>query len=471
MKVGKDWTLARKWTPTTGGKNTLAAAGGRGRNSRVTAGGASNLPGEQEPWEPWGEMLLEEVLAGENMKRALARVKENGGAAGVDGMTVEELEPYLKAEWPRIRKELLEGRYEPKPVRRVKIPKAGGGERPLGIPTVIDRLIQQGAHQVISPLFEKYFSKSSYGYRPGRSAQQAVEQARQYVAEGLRWVVDIDIEKFFDRVNHDILMLRVERRVKDERVIRLIRRYLQAGIMEGGLTRASEEGTPQGGPLSPLLSNILLDDLDKELERRKHKYCRYADDCNIYVHTQRAGERVMASVTEYLREALRLKVNEGKSAVGRPWRRKFLGYTMTNEKEPRLRASQRSIDRFKDIVRELIREGRGRNIGRFIKETLNPAIRGWGGYFGLTRVKWIFEELGKWIRRKLRCILWRQMKRGRTRAKRLMARGLDERRAWTSAYNGRGPWWNAGASHMNEAYPAKYFRELGLAELKETKNP
>jgi RNA-directed DNA polymerase len=461
----------RERTPTTAGKNPLATAGCRERNSRLPTAGASNPPGKQDPWEPWGEMLLEEVLAGENMKRALRRVRKNGGVAGVDEMTVEELEPYLKAEWPRIRKELLEGRYEPKPVKRVTIPKAGGGERPLGIPTVIDRLIQQAVHQVISPLFDKDFSKSSYGYRLGRSAQQAVEQARQYVASGRRWVVDIDIEKFFDRVNHDILMARVERRVKDERIIRLIRRYLQAGIMEGGLTRASEEGTPQGGPLSPLLSNILLDDLDKVLDRRKHTFCRYADDCNIYVYTQRAGERVMASVTEYLRETLKLKVNEAKSAVGRPWKRKFLGYTMTNEKEPRLRASQRSIDRFKDSLRELFREGRGRNIGRFIREALNPVIRGWREYFSLTRVKWVFEELGEWIRRKLRCVLWRQMKRGRTRVKRLMARGLDKRRAQKSAYNGRGPWWNAGASHMNEAYPVKYFRELGLAELKDTKNP
>ena len=413
---------------------------------------------------------MENVLSRENMTRALARVKENKGAAGVDGMTVEELVPYLKSEWPRIRKELLEAQYKPKPVRRVMIPKADGGKRPLGIPTVLDRLIQQAVHQVISPVFDKDFSNQSYGYRPGKSALLAVEQARQYVAEGRRWVVDMDIEKFFDRVNHDILMSRVERKVKDARILKLIRRYLQAGIMEDGLTKASVEGTPQGGPLSPLLSNILLDDLDKELERRGHSFCRYADDCNIYVHTERAGERVKTSVTEYLKNKLKLKVNEAKSSVGRPWKLVFLGYTMTVDKEPRLRASKRSIKRFKETLKELFRQGRGHNIGRFIKEKLNPVIRGWGVYYSLTRVKWIFEELVGWIRRKLRCVLWRQMKRGRTRARKLMKRGIEEERARKSAYNGRGPWWNAGASHMNEAYPGKYFRNLGLAELTKTKD-
>jgi RNA-directed DNA polymerase len=326
-------------------------------------------------------------------------------------------------------------------------------------------LIQQAIHQVISPAFEKGFSESSYGYRPGKSAQQAVEQARQFVANGRRWVVDIDLEKFFDRVNHDILMDRVERKVKDVRITRLIRRYLEAGVMENGLTTASVEGTPQGGPLSPLLSNVLLDDLDKELERRGSAFCRYADDCNIYVHSERAGERVMASITAYLRGKLKLKVNEKKSAVARPWTRKFLGYTVTMEKATRLRASARSIERFKDKIKDILCGGRGGNIGRLIKDKLNPVVRGWGNYYRLTRVKWIFEELDGWIRRRLRVVLWRQMKRPRTRAKRLVMRGLDEKRAWCSAYNGRGPWWNAGASHMNEAYPAKYFRELGLVAL------
>ena len=445
--------------------SSTLGSGNTGRNSVGTAKGASSPLGEQDTLELWGNLLMEEVLTRENMSRALKRVKENKGVAGIDEMTVDDLEPYLKEEWPRIRKELLEGRYMPKAVLRVKIPKADGGERPLGIPTVVDRLIQQAIHQVISPIYEKGFSESSHGYRPGRSAQQAVERARQYVGQGRRWVVDIDLETFFDSVNHDILMDRVERKVNDERITKLIRRYLQAGIMENGLTTASTEGTPQGGPLSPLLSNILLDDLDKELERRGSAFCRYADDCNIYVHSQRAGERVKASVTKFLWETLKLKVNEKKSAVARPWKRKFLGYTVTMDKATRLRASERSITRFKDKLRDIFRGGRGCNIGRFIKEKLNPLIRGWKNYFHLTRVKWIFEELDGWIRRKLRCILWRQMKRGRTRETRLEQRGLDEKRAWMSARNGRGPWWNAGASHMNEAYPAKYFHELGLVTL------
>jgi group II intron reverse transcriptase/maturase len=347
----------------------------------------------------------------------------------------------------------------------VVIPKAGGGERALGIPTVVDRLIQQAVHQVISPIFEKDFSESNYGYRPKRSAQQAVEAARRYVAEGRRWVVDIDLEKFFDRVNHDILMARVARKVKDKRILLLIRRYVQAGIMEDGLITASTEGTPQGGPLSPLLSNILLDDLDKELGSREHTFCRYADDCNIYVQTQRAGERVRESVTLFLAKKLKLKVNGAKSAVDRPWKRKFLGYTITNEKEPRLRASVQSITKLKDKLKAIFRRGRGRNMGRLIMEELNPVIRGWGNYFSLTRVKKIPEELDFWIRRKLRCILWRQMKRAKTRSKRMIQQGLDKERAWESATNGRGAWWNAGASHMNQAYPISYFNKLGLVNL------
>jgi len=446
-------------------ENSLTSTGGRGRNSRVPDEGASKSTASQDNSELREYQLMEEVLAKENMTKAMKRVEQNQGAAGIDDMAVGELRNYLKKEWPRIRRELSEGRYTPKPVRRVMIPKAGGGQRALGIPTVVDRLIQQAVHQIISPIFEKDFSESSYGYRPKRSAQQAVEAARMYVSKGRRWVVDIDLEKFFDRVNHDILMARVARKVKDKRILLLIRRYLQAGIMEDGLTKASTEGTPQGGPLSPLLSNILLDDLDKELESRQHKFCRYADDCNIYVHTQRAGERVKESVTLFLRNRLKLKVNEAKSAVDRPWKRKFLGYTMTMDKEPRLRASVQSIGKLKNTLRAIFQRGRGGNIGRLITEELNPVIRGWGNYFSLTRVKKIPEELDFWIRRKLRCILWRQMKRAGTRGKRLAKLGLDEARAWVSATNGRGPWWNAGASHMNHAYPITYFNKLGLVAL------
>ncbi len=451
--------------PITEDENFSTSPGDKQRNCPWPEAGASKSTASQEHLSPREQQLMEEVLTKENMTKAMKRVEQNQGAAGMDNMTVGELKGYLKQEWPRIRGQLLEGRYQPKPVRRVMIPKAGGGERALGIPTVVDRLIQQAVHQVISPIFEKDFSESSYGYRPKRSAQQAVQAARKYVSEGRRWVVDIDLEKFFDRVNHDILMARVARKVKDKRILLLIRRYLQAGIMEDGLTRASTEGTPQGGPLSPLLSNILLDDLDKELESREHKFCRYADDCNIYVHTQRAGERVKESVTLFLSNRLKLKVNEAKGAVDRPWKRKFLGYTMTVDKEPKLRASIQSIGKLRDTLRAIFRRGRGRNIGRLITEELNPVIRGWGNYFSLTRVKKIPEELDYWIRRKLRCIIWRQMKRAGTRGKRLTKLGLDEARAWASATNGRGPWWNAGASHMNQAYPITYFNKLGLVNL------
>ena len=451
--------------PTTKGESPLTCSEGRGRNSRGTETGASNSTANHDNSDPRVNQLMEEVLSKENMIKAMKRVEANKGAAGVDDMTVGQLKGYLKQEWLRIKGELLESRYKPNPVRRVMIPKTGGGERPLGIPTAVDRMIQQAVHQVISPIFEKGFSGSSYGYRPGRSAQQAVEQARKYVSQGRRWVVDMDLEKFFDHVNHDILMARVARTIMDKRILLLIRRYLQAGIMEDGLTKASREGTPQGGPLSPLLSNILLDDLDKELERRGHKFCRYADDSNIYVHTQKAGERVKESVTLFLWKRLKLKVNEAKSAVGRPWERKFLGYSMTMDKEPRLRASSQAILKLKDTLRAILRRGRGRNIGKLIEEDLNPVIRGWGNYFSLTRVKKIPEELDFWIRRKMRCILWRQMKRTGTRGKRLEKCGLKEVRAWVSATNGRGPWWNAGASHMNEAYPVAYFNKLGLVSL------
>jgi RNA-directed DNA polymerase len=404
---------------------------------------------------------MERIVSRENMMAAYQRVVANKGAAGIDGMTVEQLQPYLKERWPRIREELLDDRYMPKSVRGVDIPKPGGGTRQLGIPTVMDRLIQQAMHQVLMPLFDPGFSDASYGFRPGRGAHDAVLAARAHMTEGRRFVVDLDLEKFFDRVNHDVLMARVARRVKDKRVQRLIRRYLQAGLMTGGVTTVRGEGTPQGGPLSPLLSNILLDDLDKELERRGHAFCRYADDCNIYVRTRRAGERVMASITRFLVERLRLRVNVAKSAVDRPWRRTFLGYTVTAHQQPRLRVAAKSVDRLRSKLRATLRHGRGRSLASTI-ETLTPILRGWLHYFRLAETKGVFEELDSWMRRRLRCLLWRQWKRPRTRAKRLMQRGLEETRARQSAFNGRGPWWNAGASHMNDAYRAAFFDNLGL---------
>jgi len=410
-------------------------------------------------------MLMEEVLRRENVHAAYRRVVSNGGAPGVDGMTVDELMPYCREHWARIREEVLSGKYVPQPVRRVEIPKPGGkGTRMLGIPTVMDRLIQQALHQVLQSIFDPTFSEGSFGFRPRRSAHGAVSRAREHMAAGHRWVVDLDLEKFFDRVNHDVLMARVARRVKDKRVLLLIRRYLQAGMMEGGLVSPRTEGTPQGGPLSPLLSNVLLDELDKELERRGHRFARYADDCNVYVRSKTAGERVMASLERFLNERLRLKVNRDKSAVARPWERKFLGYSLTVHREPRLRVAPESVRRLKAKLRPILRRGRGRNI-HGVAEELAPVLRGWVAYFRMAEVKVSFEELDKWLRRKMRCILWRQWKKPRTRLRELQRRGLDEARAAASAYNGRGAWWNAGASHMNYAVPTESLRKVGLVSL------
>ena len=409
--------------------------------------------------------LLSAVLERPNMLRAYDRVRRNKGAPGVDGVTVGELKTYLQQHWPAHKEELLKGTYLPQPVRKVEIPKSGGGKRQLGIPTALDRLIQQALHQVLSPLFEPTFSDSSYGFRPGRSAGQAVQQARCYVEAGYRWVVDLDLEAFFDRVNHDILMSRVARVVKDKRILRLIRRYLEAGLCEGGLVTARRTGTPQGGPLSPLLSNILLTDLDRELERRGHKFCRYADDGNVYVKSEAAGKRVLASITHYLESALKLRVNREKSGVGRPWQRKFLGYTVCSRKyNVRLKVAPEAVKRFKGDLKAAFRRGRGRSIGHTVDE-LNPKLRGWMSYFRHIEVKNVLQELDGWLRRHLRKILWRQWKRAYTRAKRLMRLGLDEKRAWNSAQNGRGAWWNAGAPHMNQALPKKLFNRVGLVSL------
>ena len=439
---------------------------GRGRNPRGAWNGVSNATASWERSRSETLQLMDAAVERKNMGAALRRVERNKGAAGVDKMTVGELRLYLRVHWPRIKEELLDGRYRPSAVREVMIPKPGGkGMRKLGIPTVVDRLIQQAMHQAMSPIFDGNFNDHSYGFRPGRSAHQAVLQARAYVADGRRWVVDMDLEKFFDRVNHDILMSRVARRIGDKRVLSLVRRYLQAGVMVGGVTSPRQEGTPQGGPLSPLLSNILLDELDWELERRGHAFCRYADDCNIYVRSQQAGERVLSSLSRYLTERLRLKVNTAKSAVDRPWRCTFLGYTMTWHQRPRLRVASASVQRLKGKVRAACRRGRGRNLGRFITKELRPLLQGWIQYFRLVEVKGIFEELDGWLRRKLRNILWRQWKRPRTRARKLMQRGLAEVRAWQSAMNGRGPWWNSGASHLNQALPKRYFDACGLVSL------
>jgi RNA-directed DNA polymerase len=442
-----------------------ASPDGSGRKPRVVGRGAANVTGRKATcWPEAATGLMEEIVSRGNMMAAYSRVVANKGAPGVDEMPVTALKGYLQEEWPRIREELLTGRYHPQPVRKVEIPKPGGGTRMLGIPTVLDRLIQQATHQVLTPLFDPGFSTSSYGFRPGRSAHQAVKAARKHVASGLRWVVDIDLEKFFDRVHHDTLMSLVKRKVGDRLVLSLIDSYLKAGILEGGLTTARVEGTPQGGPLSPVLSNILLDELDKELEGRGHSFCRYADDCNIYVATRTSGERVMASITGYLSERLKLTVNHSKSAVDRPWKRTFLSYSMTRHRKPRLTVAKKAVNRLKANLKTIFRRGRGKNIQTTVEET-TPKLRGWINYFRYSEVKGIFDELDGWLRRKLRRILWKQWKRPKTRAKKLMQRGLSEATAWQSATNGRGPWWNAGAAHMNKAIPKSYFDKLGLASL------
>jgi group II intron reverse transcriptase/maturase len=439
------------------GRNLSGA--GSGAESRTAAVG---LP------KPEALRLMEAVVERSNLFSAYERVVKNQGAPGVDRLTVSEFKPWLQQHWVRVRQDLLMGVYQPEAVRKVEIPKPQGGVRTLGIPTVLDRLIQQALNQVLQPLFDPEFSASSYGFRPGRSAHQAVEAARGYVAAGKRWVVDLDLEKFFDRVNHDVLMARVARKVGDDRVLKLVRRYLEAGLMEGGITSMRTEGTPQGGPLSPLLSNILLDDLDRELEGRGLSFCRYADDCNIYVGSRRAGERAMQAVTAFLEAVLKLKINASKSAVARPWERKFLGYSMTWHKKPKLKIAEASRKRLAEKVRKTMRKARGQSLKQTI-EQLNPILRGWTAYFRLTEVKGVLEELDGWIRHKLRTVLWRQWKRVYARAKNLMRAGIDEVRAWRSATNGRGPWWNGGASHMNAAYPKSWFDRMGLVSLLEAR--
>jgi len=407
---------------------------------------------------------MEAVVERQNMIDALHRVKSNKGQGGIDGMSVTDLDAYLKTHWGEIKEQLLDGSYQPQPVLGIPIPKPNGGVRQLGIPTVVDRLIQQAIQQVLTPIFDPGFSKSSYGFRPGRSAHQAVSAAREFVKSGKRFVVDMDLEKFFDRVNHDILMSRIARKVKDKRLLRIIRRYLRAGLMQDGLVNQRVEGTPQGSPLSPVLSNIMLDDLDKELEKRGHKFCRYADDCNIYVGSKAAGERVLERITKFLKTKLHLTVNPAKSGVDRPWKRKFLGYSMTMEKATRLRPSPQNVQRLKDSVREVVRRGRGCNINRVIG-VLTLKLRGWGNYFKLSEVKIVFEELDSWIRRKLRNMIWRQWKKPKTRMKELRKQGITEELSRKAAYSGRGPWFASGTKAMNFAFPKKYFDDLGLVSL------
>jgi RNA-directed DNA polymerase len=411
-----------------------------------------------------GEQLMEEVCERENCKQALARVKANKGRAGVDGMTVQQLPEYLKQHWPAIREHLLNGTYVPQPVKPVEIPKPDGGVRKLGIPTVLDRFIQQAVMRVLQRRWDRTFSNHSYGFRPGRSAHQAVEAAQQYMADGYRWVVDLDLEKFFDRVNHDKLMAKIAERVSDKILLKLIRAFLRAGVMEGGLVSPVDEGTPQGGPLSPLLSNIVLDELDRELEQRGHRFARYADDCNIYVRSRRAGERVMKSITQFIARKLKLQVNQQKSAVAEPWQRKFLGFSFTRFGEPKRRIAPKAVLRFKERVRELTSRTRGVSIERMAEE-LTRYLQGWIGYFGKCETPSVLQSLEEWTRRRLRSVIWKQWKRGSVRFAELRNRGVNFQLAAKTAGSAHGPWHLANSKALALALPNAYFASLGLPRL------
>ena len=410
------------------------------------------------------EPLMEEVCERENCKRALKRVKANKGSPGVDGMTVQALPGFLQQHWLAIREQLQSGTYQPQPVKRVEIPKPDGGVRKLGIPTVLDRFIQQAVMQVLQKRWDRTFSDHSYGFRPGRSAHQAVEAAQQHIAAGYRWVVDLDLEKFFDRVGHDKLMAKIAERVSDKRLLKLIRAFLRAGVMENGLVSPLDEGTPQGGPLSPLLSNLVLDEFDRELERRGHRFARYADDSNIYVRSRRAGERVMKSVTRFIHTKLKLQVNQSKSAVAEPWERKFLGFSFTSSASPKRRIAPKAVKRFKERVRELTRRTRGISIDRMAKE-LTLYLRGWIGYFGKCQTPTVLQSLEEWTRRRLRSVIWKQWKRGPTRYVELRKRGVNAKLAATTAGSAHGPWHLARSQALALALPNAYFDSFGIPRL------
>lgn len=408
--------------------------------------------------------LMEEVCERANLLKAYQQVKANQGSPGVDGMTVAALGDYLKGHWSRTREQLLAGTYRPQPVKRVEIPKPDGGVRKLGIPTALDRFIQQAVMQVLQKQWDPTFSAHSYGFRPGRSAHQAVQAAQAYVTAGYRWVVDLDLEKFFDRVNHDVLMGRIAKRVADKRVLKLTRAFLNAGVLENGLVSPTDEGTPQGGPLSPLLSNLLLDELDHELEQRGLRFVRYADDCNIYVASRRAGERVKVNVTQFLAKKLRLKVNESKSAVARPWERKFLGFTFTSQRQPKRRIAPQARKRFASRIREITHRTRGVKAEKVI-EDLCSYLRGWGGYFGHCQTPSVLAALNGWLRRRIRSFYWKQWKTGRMRFRELRARGVGRDLAAQTAGSAHGPWRLAKSPALSIALPDQWLARLGLPLL------
>jgi RNA-directed DNA polymerase len=438
---------------------------GRSETPRSVREGTEALMAERRTESPAKtDRLMEEILDPENLRKALKRVKANKGSAGVDRITVDQMPDYLKQHWPVIREQLLEGTYKPQPVLRVEIPKPDGGVRKLGIPVAVDRFLQQAVLQVLQSKWDRTFSEHSFGFRPNRSAHQAVARAQEYLLQGHTWVVDLDLEKFFDRVNHDKLMGLVAKRITDKRVLKLIRAFLNAGVMEKGVVSALDEGTPQGGPLSPLLSNIVLDELDRELEQRGHCFVRYADDCNIYVRSQRAGERVMESITGFIGTRLKLKVNSAKSAVARPWERKFLGFSFTVKEPQRRRVAPKSVERFKERVREITRRTRGASLQRMVGE-LTVYLRGWYGYFGDSQTPSVFRDLDSWIRHRLRSKVWKQWKLCRTRYKELRKRGVNEELAGQTAGSSHGPWRLGQSPALCIAFPNAFFDRIGLFRL------
>jgi RNA-directed DNA polymerase len=440
---------------------------GRGEAPPGEREGTEVLRARREAENPAGnQRVMEEVCEQENLREALKRVRDNKGSPGIDGMTVDELPEYLKQRWPVIREQLLSGTYEPKPVKRVEIPKPDGGMRKLGIPTVLDRFVQQAVQQVLQKQWDPTFSEHSYGFRPGRSAHQAVAEAQKYIAEGYGWCVDFDLEKFFDRVNHDKLMGQIAKRVEDKRLLKLIRAFLNAGVMENGLVSPSVEGTPQGGPLSPLLSNLVLDELDRELERRGHRFVRYADDSNIYVRSERAGQRVMESVKQFITKELKLKVNESKSAVAKPQERKFLGFSFTGGKELKRKIAPKAIDRFKERVREITNRGRGRSMEQVMEE-LARYLKGWRGYFGFCETPSVLKGLDSWIRRRVRCAFWQQWKTGRKRFAELVRRGVSRKSAAEAAGSRCGPWRVSQSPALDQALSNASLALLGLPSLAE----
>jgi RNA-directed DNA polymerase len=409
---------------------------------------------------PVAEGLLERILSSENLRAALKQVERNKGSAGVDGMPVTKLREHLKKHWQKLRASILDGTYRPSPALRIEIPKPNGGKRFLGIPTVVDRFIQQAIMQVLQSIWDPTFSEFSYGFRPGRSAHQAIHQAQKFIRQGYCWVADLDIEKFFDNVNHDLLMRRLREKISDRRVLRLINLYLRSGVIVGDVYHETPEGTPQGSPLSPLLANVLLDLLDKELERRGHRFGRYADDCNVYLRSRRSAERVLSSLSRFLLIKLKLKVNRKKSAAGRVWERQYLGFSFSNTL--RIRVSEKSLERFKAQIRELTRRTRGRNIRKIIEE-LRKYLNGWKAYYGLSQYRSLFKELDSWIRRKLRCYLWKQW--GRRGYRELRRRGVSRDLAWNTAKSAHGPWRLSHSPALAIALPGKYFDASGLPRL------